>query len=113
MCIRDSSLSLSLYFFLFFLFFFRPDVHAVHLSCGDGDEFVEPCPETFWKIQVGCYRPNGPRFRDCAYDPIPLNENCTRLLYISCNGYTTNIGDDWMKLDFNKADSGEVAEHGS
>ena len=73
------------------------------MPCGHGEDFAEPCPDTFWKYEANCYRPNGPRrFISCLYDPIPLNETCTRLVYLSCDGYTTNLSKDWMMVSAEK-----------
>jgi hypothetical protein len=77
-------------------FIFRPDPHFTHLPCGDGSEFYQPCPATFWRYPVGCYEPNfGPTlnagFDSCVYDPIPLGETCENIVFLSCRGYTPNI----------------------
>jgi len=83
--------------------FKNPEPYWVHLECGPINEgFIEPCPDKFWKMDVGCFRPNGPRFPECAYDPLPRNETCSRLVYISCEGYTENIAEDWYKYDFDQ-----------
>jgi len=84
-----------------FFGFSNPDPYWIHLDCGPISEgFVEPCPELFWKMEVGCYRPNFPRYGECSYDPLPRNETCTRLLYLSCTGYATELAENWMKMDW-------------
>jgi hypothetical protein len=74
-------------------------VSFVHYPRGDGSQFYEECPTTFWKHQQGCVAPNrneegfgGKHLFECIIDPglIP-GETCTELFYYSCEGYTPNI----------------------